>query len=92
MGQDDLHQEWIEEEWIIVHLDSTAIADDLEHKATNHCGHESPCSIIDSLENLEAQNNGEDGDVEGVAKEGRDVMNLGNGDGTGGESAFVVRN
>ena len=89
----DLHEEGVRQEGIVVHLDSSNIANHLKDFAAEYGAQERPCAVSDSKEQLDDEDEGEDGEIESVAGEGGVVLDLGPREGAGLEGAepgFVV--
>lgn len=89
----DLHEEGVRQEGIIVHLDSSDIANHLEDFAAEYGAQERPCAVSDSEEQLDDENEGEHGEIESIAGEGGVVLDLGPREGAGldgAEPGFVV--
>ena len=73
-----------------MHLYPARVAYDLKYETTDHGYEKYPCSVTNPLEDLEKEEDGEDCEVEGVAEEGGDVVDLCFGDGASGYGAFDV--
>ncbi|KAL9008725.1 MAG: hypothetical protein Q9173_006176, partial [Seirophora scorigena] len=84
-----VQQERIAFERVIVHLHTGDVADDLQHKTAEHAPCERPCAKSEAKSELQEEQDGEKGEVEGIAAQRRDVIDLSEGEGTGFEGAEI---
>ena len=77
MGERHLHEKRVACERIEVHLYASSVADDLEEQAAEHGNSVAPCLVSDREEELGNQRHTEDGSVENISAEGRDVVEVG---------------
>ena len=63
-------------EWIRMHLNAAGIAYDLESQASGQADQEAPRAVSPSEDDLDDQADGEDGEVQGIASEARQVCKM----------------
>lgn len=73
-----------------MHLHTSHITHNLEHEAAHHRAGETRCFVPPELKSLDAENEAEDGEEEGVAAEAGVVIDWCFGEGTGTEGASHV--
>lgn len=71
-----LHLEPRAGENVVVQLDSGQVTENLQREASDHAAQKTPCAISNAEEDLRDQNQGEEGQIEGIPGQGGDVINL----------------